>query len=201
MWSVFPNALMCFLMGVTFIFCIGDLDSVLDGPTGEPFIQVFFNATHSYAGTTVMAVVIVIMLVSCVISEVATASRQIWSFARDRGLPGSIWLSKVSPGWNIPLRAVCVSWVVTSLLSLINIGSTTALNAINSLGGVSILFSYLITISCLVWRRLCGAPLPARRWSLGIYGLVINVVALVFITPILFFFVWPLFESVTAANM
>ncbi|KAK5125220.1 hypothetical protein LTR85_000896 [Meristemomyces frigidus] len=201
MWSVVPNALMCLVMGVTFIFCIGDLDTVLDSPTGQPFIQVFYNATGSYAGTTVMTVILVIMLTSACISEVATASRQIWSFARDRGLPGSAWLAQVSPGWNIPLRAVCVSMVVSSLLSLINIGSYTALNAINSLGGTSILFSYFITIGCLVWRRLCGAPLPSRRWSLGKYGLAVNIAALIFVTPILFFYVWPLSEPVTAANM
>lgn len=188
-------------MGVTFIFCLGDLNEVLSSPYGEPCIAVFFNATQSYAGTTVMTVILVIMLTSACISEVATASRQLWSFARDRGLPGSDWLSRVSPGWNIPLRAVCVSLVISSLLSLINIGSAAALNAINSLGGVSILFSYFITISCLVWRRLYGAPLPPRRWSLGKAGLAINIVALLFVTPILFFYVWPLTNPVTAENM
>lgn len=200
-WSMVPNALMYFVMGVTFIFCLGDLNEVLDSPTGEPFIQVFFNATKSYAGTTVMTVIIIIMLTSSCISEVATASRQIRSFARDGGLPGSKWLSKVTPGWNIPLHAVCVSLVVSSLLSLINIGSSTALNAINSLGGTSILFSYFITIGCLVWRRIYGPPLPPRRWSLGKSGLPINIAALIFVTPVLFFYVWPLTQPVTAGNI
>ncbi|KAK5130535.1 hypothetical protein LTR08_001965 [Meristemomyces frigidus] len=201
MWSVVPNAIMAFTMGITFIFCLGDLNSVLESPTGQPFIQVFYNATGRYAGTTVMTIIFIIMLTSSCISEVATSSRQIWSFARDRGLPFSDWLARVSPGWNIPLRAVCVSLVVSSLLSLINIGSSTALNAINSLGGTSLLFSYFIAIGCLVWRRLYGAPLPPRRWSLGRYGLAINIVALLFVTPILFFYVWPLTHPVTAANM
>jgi choline transport protein len=119
---------------------------VLASPTNEPFIQVFYNATQSYAGATIMASIIAIMLTSACISEVATASRQLWSFARDQGLPFSGWLSYVPPGWNIPLRAVFVSVVISSLLSLINIGSSVALNAINSLGVVSLLFSYTVTI-------------------------------------------------------
>ena len=201
MWSVVLNAIMCLFMGITYIFCLGDLDSVLATPTYQPFIQVIFNATGSYTGTNIMVAIVVIMLTSSCISEVATSSRQIWSFARDHGLPGSNWLSRVSPGWNIPLRAVCVSLVVSTLLSLINIGSYVALNAINSLGVLAILFSYFITIGVLTWRRLFGAPLPPRRWSLGRYGLPINIASLLFITPIMFFDVWPLAIPVTPHNM
>jgi choline transport protein len=145
-----------------------------------------------------MTFIIMLMLTSACISEVATASRQLWSFARDKGLPFSNFLSHVSPGWNIPLRAVMGSVVISSLLSLINIGSYVALNAINSLGVVSLLFSYTVTISCLVWRRLRGAPLPPRRWSLGRYGLAVNIVSLCFVAPLLFFAFWPVATPVTA---
>lgn len=82
-------------MGVTLIFTLGDINSILATPTFQPFIQVFFNATQSFAATNAMTAVVIVLLVSCCISEVATASRQIWSFARDRGLPGSEWLSRV----------------------------------------------------------------------------------------------------------
>lgn len=82
-------------MGVTLIFTLGDVESVLATPTFQPFIQIFYNATQSYAATNTMVAIVIILLVSCCISEVATASRQIWSFARDRGLPGSAWLSRV----------------------------------------------------------------------------------------------------------
>lgn len=98
-WSFIPNALMALIMGITFIFSIGDLDSVLATPTGQPFIQVFYNATQSHARATVLTSIIVVMLASTCISEVATASRQLWSFARDGGLPFSGWLSQVSPRW------------------------------------------------------------------------------------------------------
>ena len=84
LWSFLPNASMFIIMGATFIFCVGDLDSVMSTPTGQPFIQVFFNATQSHAGTTIMVVIILIMLLAAAIGETATSSRQLWSFARDR---------------------------------------------------------------------------------------------------------------------
>ncbi|KAG8158296.1 hypothetical protein KVR01_012057 [Diaporthe batatas] len=185
-WSVSYNVVALFIICTAMIFCIGDIESLLTTSTGQPFIQLFYNATQSYC---------------CVINEVATSSRQLWSFARDRGLPGSTWLSHVAPGLDIPLRSICLTVFITVLLSLINLGSTVALQAANSLGGVAFLFSYVITLLCLIWRRIWGAPLPARRWSLGRYGLVINLAALVFLIPTLFFYCWPLAQPVTAINL
>ena len=79
------NALLLLVVGITYIFCLGDLDSVLDTETGQPVIQVFFNATKSHAGTTVMVVYIILTLLAAGVGQIATSSRQMWSFARDGG--------------------------------------------------------------------------------------------------------------------
>jgi choline transport protein len=86
LWAVGSNAVMLLIVGITYIFCLGDLESVLDSPTGQPVIQVFYNATGSVAGTSIMVAVIIIIFISACIGQVATASRQMWSFARDRGM-------------------------------------------------------------------------------------------------------------------
>ncbi|RMX82637.1 hypothetical protein D0869_05903 [Hortaea werneckii] len=196
MWSVAPNACLGLLVILTLAFCSGNIDEVLQTRTGEPFVQIFYSATGSKAASSVMVAIVIILLISCCFSEVATASCQLWSFARDNGLPASSWLERVQPGWNIPLRAVVVSFVVVLLLSLINIGSTTALRSISSLGAVAILGSYLVTIGTLIWRRLFGAPLPSRRWSLGRYGLAINITAVCFVLPLFVFAFFPLTKEV-----
>jgi choline transport protein len=102
MWSVAVNATLGFLMAVTLIFTLGDIDSLFESVTRQPFIQVFYNATHSLGGTNAMTALVIILLASCCVSEVATASRQLWSFARDGGLPGSNWLLRVSYDCNQP---------------------------------------------------------------------------------------------------
>ena len=83
--AVTTNAVLLLVVGFTYIFCLGDLDSVLNTSTGQPMIQVLFNTTQSYAGTTIITLVIIIILLSAAVGQVATASRQLWSFARDRG--------------------------------------------------------------------------------------------------------------------
>ncbi|KAK2764533.1 hypothetical protein FQN54_009228 [Arachnomyces sp. PD_36] len=195
------NALLGFVMLITICFTLGDVNDVLASPTGYPFIQVFYNTTQSLPGTNAMTSVIIILLVSCTITEVATASRQLWSFARDKGLPFSSFFSHVTPGWNIPLNAVIVSLIITVLLSLINIGSDVALFAIVSLTITSLMTSYIITISCLVIKRLRGQPLPPHRWSLGKYGLAINIGALAFLIPLFVFAMFPLTAEVEPATM
>ncbi|RMZ91501.1 hypothetical protein DV736_g1274, partial [Chaetothyriales sp. CBS 134916] len=200
MGSVILNVSLVFVMVVTLCFCLGDPNVALDSATGYPFIEVFYQATGSKAGTNVMTTIIIIMLSACAVSEVAAASRQIWSFARDGGLPGHRWLSGVSPNWNIPLPAVIVSLLIAALISLINIGSSVALQAITSLGALATLFSYYLTIGCLLYRRLSGRPLPARRWSLGAWGMAINIAALLFLTPLIFFITWPLVTPVDATS-
>ena len=96
MWSVYLNCFMGLIMAVTICFTLGDVTSILASTTGYPFIQVFYNMTRSYAATNLLTAIIIITLTSSCISEVATASRQIWSFARDRGLPFSGFLSHAS---------------------------------------------------------------------------------------------------------
>ena len=148
-----------------------------------------------------MTLIVILTLTSSAIAEVATASRQLWSFARDKGIPGYRWIAHISPGWNVPLNAVLVSFIVTSLLSLINIGSSVALNAILSLTAVSLLTSYIVVIGCLTLKRLRGQPLPPRRWSLGRSGLPINIAALCYLVPIYVFSFFPIATPVEAGTM
>lgn len=94
--SVVLNAVSGFAMLVTVCFTMGDVQDILSTATGYPFIQVFYNATNSLPGTNAMTAIIILTLTASSITEVATASRQLWSFARDRGLPFSEFFGYVS---------------------------------------------------------------------------------------------------------
>lgn len=96
-WTLILNGSTGFVMIVTLAFCVGNIDDVLTSETGFPFIQVFLNATGSVGAATGMTIVIMVMQFCAAISNVATTSRQVYSFARDRGLPFSDFLAQVSP--------------------------------------------------------------------------------------------------------
>lgn len=65
-------------ISVTLMFCLGDIDSVVQTPTGQPYIAVVLNATNSVPATKMLAVVILILVVSCCVNGVTTTSRQLW---------------------------------------------------------------------------------------------------------------------------
>ncbi|MCJ1396698.1 hypothetical protein MMC18_009590 [Xylographa bjoerkii] len=184
MWAMVLNGFLGFVMLITFCFTL-----------------VFYDSTQSNAGTSILTAILIVSLTSACISTVATVSRQTWSFARDHGLPFSSTIAYVKPGWNIPLNAVMITLLVTVLLSLINIGSSVAFNAIGSLAVTALLGSYIISISTLILRRARNLPLPARRWTLGRAGIFINIGAVAFLLVIWVFTLFPIAIPVTATTM
>ncbi|KAL8717563.1 MAG: hypothetical protein Q9181_008308, partial [Wetmoreana brouardii] len=184
LWGFGLNTLLGYICVFTLCFTMTDIPALLEGKTGFPFIQLFVNITKSNAGTSVMAAIVVVALVSAVVSEVATASRQVWAFSRDDGFPFSKFLrrilpipaelneyAQVKPGWNIPLNALWISLAFGVIIALINLGSSVALNAIVSLTISALISSYILSIGCVLSKRLRGEPLPPSRFSLGRWGM------------------------------
>ncbi|KAI1625517.1 amino acid/polyamine transporter I [Exophiala viscosa] len=196
------NGTMGWIILITFCFVMGNLDDVIDSPTGQPYIQVFYTATQSYAGASVLSALVIFMAIFCNLSITATASRQLWSFARDQGIPGASWFAYVRPGWDVPMNSILVSWVVTCLLALINIGSTIALNNITSLSLVAILSSYIVSTGCLFWRRMYNLPLLPAKFSFSRpLGLFLNGFSMVFLIFAFIFAFFPGDVDPTVAEM
>ena len=96
--SILLNGTLGFAMLIAVLFCSGDVtaESIVETPTGYPFIAIFVQATRSVGGSTGMAIIIVVLGICATIAFVASSSRMTWSFARDHGLPFWRSLSKVS---------------------------------------------------------------------------------------------------------
>lgn len=95
-FSIFVNGVLGFAMLISILFCLGNVDDVLNPDNPFPFMVIFLNGVQSLAGATTMAAVITVLTICATISVVASASRMTWSFARDRGVPGWSYISKVS---------------------------------------------------------------------------------------------------------
>ena len=91
MWGAVRNAALGFIMLVTLCFCLGPdwQDNVLGlttpTQTGIPIIQVLYNSTTSIAATTVMSTILILLSLADTIAVIASSSRQVWAFARDKG--------------------------------------------------------------------------------------------------------------------
>lgn len=61
--------------------------------------------------------------------------------------------------------------------------------------------AYILSIGCVLLKRLRGEKLPPRRWSLGRFGMGINIASLAFLFPIFVFSFFPLTKTVDAHSM
>lgn len=99
------------------------------------------------------------------------------------------------------MNAIVVSFCGCILLSLINLGSTTALNAIIALNVGCLLGSYILSIGCDLLGRIRGEKLPQRIWSFGVWGTRIDVVALCWLSLAFVFAMFPSVLPVDPASM
>lgn len=204
MTAALINGLGGWLITITYCFCISamNIDEVLSTNTGFPFIQVIYNVTRSKGGTTVLCSFPIIFSFACTVTTFATSSRQLYAFARDNAVPFSPSLARVyGHGLDIPLNALLTTFAISCLLSLINIGSTVTLNSIVSLASSALLTAYCGCIGCMVWRRWTGAPLPPAEFSLGKYGLAVNIFSFVMLFFFTFLSFFPTYNNPTPVNM
>jgi choline transport protein len=67
---------------------------------------------------------------------------------------------QIHPTLRIPLNALCLVTTIAALLGLINIGNTTAFNAILSLATMGLYLSYVMPLAFSLIRKLQGRHPP-----------------------------------------
>lgn len=199
--TVMINGGLGFIMLVTLLYNMGSLEAALATETGFSFIPAVQHATGSRAATNGVAAIILVMEVCSAISILATASRQTFAFARDNALPFSRALAHVNKGTQIPVCSVLVSTIITVLLSLINIGSTAAFNAIASVMIAALFTTYILSIASFVRARFLPGGIPQSRFSLGKLGLPLNVFSLGYLCFAIIFTFFPTANNPTPVDM
>ncbi|KAL8703403.1 MAG: hypothetical protein Q9201_003406 [Fulgogasparrea decipioides] len=222
-WSMLVTTLLNgafgFAIVIAVLFVTVDVESVLKSPTGMlgyPYMQIFYNSVGSKGGATGMTVILLIMTVCGTIAALATASRLIWAFARDRGLPFWRHVSKVQMGSSIPVYAVIIASITACVVGLINIGSAAAFNDVISLSVSSLYLPYIITETFLLYHR-CTGGIRSRSsfddtsepnvliWGPfhlpGIFGIAVNLFAVCFGIIIFVFSFFPAYNHPGAEFM
>ncbi|KAF5848130.1 hypothetical protein GGP41_005512 [Bipolaris sorokiniana] len=165
--------------------------SALDDATGYPHMWVFAQAV-STGGVIALNAIPTVLIFAGTLTYNLSTSRQTWAFARDRGLPFSSWIGHVDPKLQVPANAVTVTCGLTIILSFINIGSDVAFNAIISLNVVALMITYMFSIGAVLYRRIVHPELlPSCRWSLGKWGVPVNIGGFLYSTHAFFWCFWP----------
>ncbi|KAH6915535.1 amino acid permease-domain-containing protein [Coprinopsis sp. MPI-PUGE-AT-0042] len=185
---------------VSYMFMITDLDAALNDASGYPHIWVFSQAVGP-KGVVALNAIPTILIFAGTLTYNFSTSRQTWAFARDNGLPFSSWIGKVDKKLDVPANSVTFTCACTVLLSLINIGSDVAFNAIISLNVVSLMITYVFSIGAVLYRRITAPQLlPSCPWSLGRWGVPVNVGGVLYSLHAFFWCFWPESKEVDATS-
>ncbi|WP_445181602.1 amino acid permease [Pseudonocardia sp. Cha107L01] len=123
----------------------------------------------------------------CTLAIQTSASRMIFSMARDRVLPFSAQLAKVSGRTGTPVVPTVVSGVLAAALLAVNIGNPALFLALTSVCIMLMYLAYLmVTVPMLVQRlrgRLATGELDETGrplFSMGRWGTLVNAVAVLY---------------------
>jgi choline transport protein len=188
-------------MTISFMFALGDISADLSHPSGQPWVAVILRITGSRAATIIFILIMIFMYFFCAVNQVTTSSRQVFAFARDKGLPYHEFLSRVNRK-GVPVNAVYVTLAYTCILALIIIGSTTAFSIILSVSATGLFTSYLVVIGTVLARKLRREPFPASRFkSSRAIGIFVNTIAMCFLSVAFLFLFFPAAPAPDAASM
>ncbi|KAK7519820.1 putative choline transporter Hnm1 [Phyllosticta citriasiana] len=204
-----PLALLCtlliaFVTGLTYLvalmFSVQDYAALSDSSTGLPLAELFRQATSSTGGAFALIFLLWVALGPCMVGSQLSTSRVVWAFARDRGIPGSRWLSQVSKTWGVPFNAQLLVTAVCAALGCIYLGSSTAFNAMLGSAVTINNMAYLIPILTNILQR--RQVLVRGRFHMGFApGLFVNIVTVCWLVFAIVFFSFPYYQPVTAENM
>ena len=138
--------------------------------------------------------VVAISIFSAALAIAASATRVMFSMARDGRLPFSRVLAHVSPRTKTPIWSGITVGVLSIAVLLINLGQTSVFTSVTSISVVIVYLAYLFVTVPRLWHRLRRSArheADPAYFSLGRWGLPVNIVAVVFGVFLLVNIGWP----------
>jgi amino acid transporter len=157
---------------------------------GNPVVFSTLHYNLDVLGDVLSAAIAVAMSL-CGLSSVAAASRMLFAFSRDHGVPGSRYLRHVSHRFRTPANAIVAIVVFSFLLTDASYiaGGGTAIAIVTAISTIALYWAYGIPLFLGVfgkqeWR-------DHAVWRLGRFSKPIAILACLWIVFISVLFLWP----------
>jgi amino acid transporter len=193
-WGVFLSVAVSAVVGYVALLAL--TNSIPPGKIAEtvsdpyPVLYIVRNSLRPFFANLI-AVTIAGAMWLCGLASITSMARVCYAFGRDGGLPGSRLVSRVSPKWGTPVVAI----IVTSLLVVIVTFYSATYAVVTSMSTTALYLAYVIPIllNYRNKRRQRGefTTLATAPWSLGRYGLALNLVSIVWVVFITVLFSIP----------
>ena len=188
--AVLWSSLFGYIMLCAFVLMIPNMDDA-----AKQGWNVFFWAMDSQMNQKVKDLLYFLIFISqflCGLATVTSLSRMMFAFSRDKGLPGSSMLAKVSPKHRTPVAAIWTGSILSVLFvwftSVITIAGTPAYSIVVSCTVIFLFLSFALPIALGIVA--IGGPKWSTmgEWNLGT-GMYKLVAILSILAMVLIFFI------------
>ncbi|MFY0731602.1 APC family permease [Pseudomonas sp. NFX15] len=160
---------------------------MVSGQIIDPVTPAVVDAFGAWSERPFVGIVLV-AFIACVVSVQTYIGRAVFGMARDSILPASALLRRVDKR-KVPFAAMVFSTLFASFGLALGLNAT-AVGTLIAFGSGGFFVVFLIVVSCALLARLSGRWKPEPGvFSLGRWGLLVNVAA----------FVWLVFEAINVA--
>lgn len=171
------------------ILAVSDIPAVISGEDADP-VSTLLSEAFGSTGSRIVLGVVLISFLSCAMSLQAAASRLAYSYGRDDMIMGSSLLKKFSQTRHVPPYALLVAAIVPAAIVAGSYFSTDAITKIISFAALGIYIAFQMVVLAALRARLKGW-VPSGKYSLGAWGLPVNIVALTYGIIAMVNMAWP----------
>ncbi|WP_405891189.1 APC family permease [Streptomyces sp. NBC_00133] len=187
--------------GLILLFALMAVPNLFAKQLGTEGLQYVVLAT---LGSTIGEIVlwcVVVAITVCVLAVQAAGIRLMFAMARDNNLPAGSLLARVSPRFKTPVVPAVVIGVVGDVILVININQPQIFSVITSIAVIMIYVAYLMVTFPMLIQRLRGRWQPAEgKFSLGRFGLPVNILAVLWGVAMSINLAWPRAEVYNATG-
>ena len=192
------------VIGAIFLFAVviavpGDMGKFISdinaGKDPFPLITIITSNFPGWAANLYLFVVVAAIYVCCLAIQTSTI-RLAFGMARDGKLPLGSYFNRVSPTLHTPIGTCIVVGVLAGLPLIYYAGAGTI--AIGATG--MIYLSYILGNVAILLARLKGWPKDSAPFKLGSWGVLVNVLGLVWGIAMEINFLWPRNASIGGQN-
>jgi urea carboxylase system permease len=153
----------------------------------------------------IMLISVAIAITVCCLAVHTATIRMIFAMARDNNLPAGSKLARVHPRYKTPVVPAIAVGILAIALLAVNIQQPQIFTVLTSIGIIMIYVAYLLVTAPMLLARLRGQwPREDRRqegyFSLGRFGLAINILAVVWGVLMVVNLAWPRREVYNATE-
>jgi amino acid transporter len=174
---------------LSLLLAVKDYSAVISGEDADPVTTILHNA-FGETGTKFVLVIVMMSFLSCALSLMAAASRLLYSYARDDMIMGSRLFRHFLPHRHVPPYAMLVGAAVPALIVLGSVFSEKALTSIISFATLGIYLGFHMVTFAALRARLLGWR-PDGAFTLGKWGMAVNVAALAYGVLAMINMAWP----------